>query len=281
MVQLKSLILRAIYPLDSLLASLLLRLRGDQPGVVALLFHALADSVEEPGFRPDLHLTFSQFDTAIRHFREAGYTFLHLADLLKPLDPQGRFVWITFDDGNTSDLRALEILEAHDVPATFFVTTGHLRPDTYEGRSDFLSPLSRQELTVLSAHPLASIGNHSHWHRPFPSLTQESLAEDLNHSQAELGKTIGYRPKALAFPYGSWSPEVIQVCRESGFQLLVSASPKQNPIPLNKRGHTLWVDRFRLQAHQSVDSQCRVLRAGRILATTLGQVFNRAMGVQQ
>ncbi|MEJ7665168.1 MAG: polysaccharide deacetylase family protein [Hymenobacter sp.] len=48
------------------------------------------------------------------------------ADVLRGLDPAGKYALITFDDGYFNNHLALPVLRRYGVPATFFISSHHV-----------------------------------------------------------------------------------------------------------------------------------------------------------
>jgi peptidoglycan/xylan/chitin deacetylase (PgdA/CDA1 family) len=76
---------------------------------------------------PQQHITTPIFAEFIAYYQACGYTFVAPADVLRGLDPAGKYVLITFDDGYYNNHLALPILRRYGVPATFFISTYHVQ----------------------------------------------------------------------------------------------------------------------------------------------------------
>lgn len=256
---LKDLALRILFPLDHALARIALGLFGDRPGIVCLMFHRLAPNPQVPKCNPCLHLGLEQLRMIIQHFREAQYHFLGLDDLEGPLDPQGRYVMLTFDDGNASDLEALKLLEAEGVPGSFFITTGRLASAVIHPQ-DFQSPLDAEGLRVLGSHPLAHIGNHGHTHHPMSELTEEALADEITRSRTLLAEVPRNNARALAFPSGAWNRRVFGQLTDMDFRWLFIVKPGRLTLAGTHIKGAIF-PRWGFRADVSVIAQCRVVRA--------------------
>src|SRR4051812_20673200 len=99
--------------------------RSHGAGVI-LLYHRIAELHVDPW---ELAVSPAHFDEHLRVIRTRA-TVLSLHDLLRHLRSNSlppRAVAVTFDDGYADNAcTALPLLEHHDTPATFFVTTGVL-----------------------------------------------------------------------------------------------------------------------------------------------------------
>ena len=128
--------------------------RGNQPGeVLNLCFHGIGTPGRE--LEPDEELYWVE---------EAQFE-----DFLQVI---GRYpsVRITFDDGNASDaVLALPALRRHDLKATFFIISGRL---------DHPGSLASTEVRSLVQSGM-TVGSHGMRHRPWRSVSDEELQEEL------------------------------------------------------------------------------------------------------
>lgn len=110
---------------------------------------------------------------------------------INPVKSSGKKVYLTFDDGPSSNTDAiLDILKEYDVEATFFVV----------GKTDERSVKAYQRI-VEEGHTLAM---HSYSHR-YDEIyeSKEAFARDLNSLQEYLYEITGVWPRIYRFPGGS------------------------------------------------------------------------------
>lgn len=126
----KRLVRAALSEFDFLVGRARLSLAGDRPGLLSVLFHALSEEGSDAAIDrvvdPTQTVSLRALDEFIRYFLEAGYSFVSPEEVLDGLPATGRHILITFDDGYWNNLRALPVLEAHGVPALFFISTHYL-----------------------------------------------------------------------------------------------------------------------------------------------------------
>ena len=99
-------------------------------------------------------------------------------------------VAITFDDGPNPHYtnRILAVLDAHDVPATFFMVGQHIKrfPDIAKA-------------VQAAGHELA---NHSYHHLDYSKLSAEEILRDVYESQMMFYEVLGEFPLYFRPPYG-------------------------------------------------------------------------------
>jgi peptidoglycan/xylan/chitin deacetylase (PgdA/CDA1 family) len=118
-------------------------------------------------------------------------------------------VTITFDDGNASDLEiALPALRSRGLAATFFVVAGRI------GMPGFLD---RGGVRTLADAGM-TIGCHGMRHRPWPSLDERSLHEELVDARRALEGIVGRPVTHAACPFGSYDRRVLASLRRSGYK---------------------------------------------------------------
>lgn len=130
--------------LDEGFCRALLAIGGDAPGILSFLFHAVAADGGEGEIDevvdPTQTLSVSSLEAFIRYFRGHGYRFVSPAEIEQRLEPTGRYVLMTFDDGYYNNLRVAPVLRREGVPAVFFISTNYVA----EGRAFWWDVVHRE-----------------------------------------------------------------------------------------------------------------------------------------
>ena len=101
----------------------------ERPALLVFAFHALfADeqALHHPLLDPQQRITVTMLDQFVADFLTHGYVFVTPADVLRGLDPAGRYALLTFDDGYYNNRLALPVLRRYGVPATFFIASHYV-----------------------------------------------------------------------------------------------------------------------------------------------------------
>lgn len=101
-------------------------IKRDKPALLTFLFHSIFRNEEEISLNridPQQRITLDLYRDFLEYFLEAGYQFISPDDLSSGLEPSGRYVLSTFDDGYYNNHRVLPLLEEYRTPALFFITT--------------------------------------------------------------------------------------------------------------------------------------------------------------
>lgn len=97
--------------------------------LINVLFHSLyetsAQFANDP-LAPNQNVTVADFRGFVEEMLEKGYTVVSPAEIDAGLEPGGRYLSITFDDGYFNNTLALDVLEQFRVPAVFFISTDHV-----------------------------------------------------------------------------------------------------------------------------------------------------------
>ena len=112
---------------------------------------------------------------------------------------------ISFDGawGNEDTGQLLEILEKHEVKATFFLTGGWVE--------DFPEDVK----TILAAGH--DIGNHSETHPNMSQLSKAEMTAELMTVHNRVKELTGYEMELFRPPYGDYNNEVILTAAECGY----------------------------------------------------------------
>jgi peptidoglycan/xylan/chitin deacetylase (PgdA/CDA1 family) len=163
-----------------------------RPRCINLTFHGVGD--------PDRALEPGEAEVWVRR--------RDLRSILDAVDGRDD-VRITFDDGNASDLEhALPALAERGLRATFFVVAGRL------GTRGFLDAGGVRALADAGM----AIGCHGMRHRPWRTLGDAALREELLDARRRLEEIV-QRPVAEAgCPFGSYDRRVLARLRRYGYE---------------------------------------------------------------
>ncbi|MFK7751197.1 MAG: polysaccharide deacetylase family protein [Sedimentitalea sp.] len=134
--------------------------------------------------------------------------FDQLVDMLA--QPNARHLFITFDDGNRSDLEiAAPRLANQGLEARFFVLSGRLE------RPGYLSPNDLTQLQQMGFQ----IGSHGQDHVNWAQLPADQLKQEVRSSRQVLEKATGRSITEAAIPFGSYNRAVLTALRDAGYQV--------------------------------------------------------------
>jgi len=117
-------------------------------------------------------------------------------------------VRITFDDGNASDAQiALPALLRRGLGASFFVIAA---------RCDEPGSLSRVDVRELARSKM-TVGCHGMRHRPWRSLDEGGLREELVNARRLIVDASGRPVREASCPFGAYDRRVLGALRRHGF----------------------------------------------------------------
>jgi peptidoglycan/xylan/chitin deacetylase (PgdA/CDA1 family) len=119
---------------------------------------------------------------------------------------------LTFDDGYQDNRWAIEYLRYFDIPATFFVSGGHVQDGTLFEHDRRLGvtdapPMRRDDVRQLTRARF-TIGSHALHHEDFATLDGSTMDRVLGDSGDVLATMTGQRPEHFSFPIGQVGRQV-------------------------------------------------------------------------
>lgn len=121
----------------------------------------------------------------------------------------------TFDDGNSSDLYAAELLAKQGFDARFFILTGRFGNDEYLSQGDVRS-LREMGMTI---------GLHGRDHVDWRKLDEAGLTAETVHARAELAEALGDEVREVAIPFGTYDRRVMGWLKAQGFDHIHTSDP--------------------------------------------------------
>jgi len=116
--------------------------------------------------------------------------FGHQPDIYRRGDPSRPWVALTFDDGPSPQYtpRILDLLDKHDVPATFFMVGAHVE--------------AYPEIAAAVVERGHEVGNHTYSHINIPTASTQRLYEELFGTTAAILEATGVYPEYVRPPRG-------------------------------------------------------------------------------
>ena len=187
--------------------------RGGQANI--FVYHRFGDNRF-----PSTNVALDDFEAHLKILQNGKVEVLPLGEVVERLR-QGKplpaaCAVLTVDDGYRSFLTgAMPLLRRFGYPATLFVSTGSV------GRGGYLS---WDELKSLSREGI-EIGSHSASHMYLverisgetTSQWLERVRSDLLAAQDIFRKELGRSPRLFSYPYGEYSPEIVNLVESLGF----------------------------------------------------------------
>jgi peptidoglycan/xylan/chitin deacetylase (PgdA/CDA1 family) len=163
------------------------------------------------------------FRWQLQYLNEGGYHIIPLRALiawrlgLGPAPPP-RSVVLTVDDGHRSVFsEMLPVVREFNVPVTLFVYPSAISNAAYA--------MTWEQLRTLVTTGLFDVQSHSFWHPNFATERQRrtpaeyrafALAQ-LTRSKAVLAERLGIKVDVIAWPFGVYDEELLQLGAEAGY----------------------------------------------------------------
>ncbi|MFN3345217.1 MAG: polysaccharide deacetylase family protein [Chloroherpetonaceae bacterium] len=146
-----------------------------------------------------------------------------------------------FDDGYEDTFtNAFPILSEFGFTANLFIITGLLGKFNSWDFTFFgtFKHLSRQQVKALSDAGW-NIGSHTKSHLALTTLSPSLLRAELLDSKKFLEDLLGKAVTSISFPFGNFNAQVLDACKEAGFQEAISIK-KSSPDGFVKRSKAVY-----------------------------------------
>ena len=159
---------------------------------------------------------------------EFGKTNTELMEKYKCIyvgNKQDKYVYLTFDLGYEAGYTAkiLDTLKEKNVQATFFITAHYVN--------------TASELIQRMINEKQIIGNHTKNHKSLPSLSDDTLKEEVMKLHQVVYEKYGYEMKYIRPPKGEYSERVLELLQSYGY-INVMWSLAYDDWDENKQGRT-------------------------------------------
>lgn len=183
--------------------------------VPILMYHYISvPPADADIYRTDLSVTPENFREQMAYLAENGYTPIDLYQLSAAITahidlPEKPFI-LTFDDGYLDNYEnAFPILQEFGFTGTFFVITD-LADQGAEGYANW------EQLEEMAAAGMR-IETHTKSHPDLSTMSRDAVIFQVLGSQETIAAHIGYTPRYLCYPGGSYNEETLQILEELDF----------------------------------------------------------------
>ena len=125
------------------------------------------------------------------------------------LNPDGKYVALTFDDGPSSKVtpRILQTLEQHQAKATFFML----------GKRVEMYPTIAAQVAA-EGHEIA---NHTFSHPNLKKLSHKEMTEEIEKTNKLIEITTGVTPTLFRPPYGIYSQDILNYTASNNYSTIL------------------------------------------------------------
>lgn len=192
------------------------------------MLHRVVEHRSDVPVQRNLEVTPDYLEKKITEYKARGYSFVSIDNIFDchfSFFNSRRWVCITFDDGYRDNYTiAYPLLKRLGVPFTVYVTSGFIDnqlpmwwyPNQQLG-------MSSDELRLMDADPLCTIGAHTVSHPKLDTLTREQQHHEIAESKQTMEALLGHEIKHFSFPHGAHNNDTLAICRELGFRTVVQS----------------------------------------------------------
>ena len=191
--------------------------------VPILCYHRISD-----GKPTNTTVTPDHFRSQMKTLQDQGFHIIPLAQLVAwkagtgPV-PEPHSVVVTFDDGHESFFTNVEpIIDDLHIPVTQFLVAGCISHGTYCVNWDQVTKLEQDPLVDLESHTWTHPSFTSQVRRRTPAAYAHLVDFELTESKTTLEKHLNHAVPMLAWPYGIYTPMLLQHAATDGYKVAFS-----------------------------------------------------------
>lgn len=124
------------------------------------------------------------------------------------VDTEDPVVFLTIDDGVTRDADMVDVLQAHGLKATLFLTDQYVRQD-----ADFFRRLRDRTGSLIENHTLD--------HPDLTTLPFEEQRRQIGETSDRYQREFGRRPTLMRPPYGEFNDDTLRAAEDGGVRHVV------------------------------------------------------------
>lgn len=153
------------------------------------------------------------FDQHMAYLISLGYHMVSISEIVDAVLSHQQLpeksIAITVDDGYKDNYEyAYQTAKKYNIKMGFMIPTGLIGNPGY---------MTWDDLKEMSHNPLVTIYNHTWSHAAVGALDREHIIREVTEANKQLEENLGVKNPIFVYPYGSYSPEAIEILKEQGF----------------------------------------------------------------
>lgn len=170
--------------------------------IPVLMYHAVDDNTWGDS---GLFVKTSEFEKQMKYLYDNGYTTLFISEI-QDAPKYEKPVIITFDDGYLNVYKnAFPIMKKYKIKSTFYIITKWMDGDTF---------VTSDIVKTMDESGIVEIGSHSLTHMKLGANTKEAQEKEMKESKEDLEKILNKKINAIAYPFGSYNIDTINLTKE-------------------------------------------------------------------
>lgn len=119
---------------------------------------------------------------------------------------------LSYDDATRQDIRLINLMKQHGLKGTFNVSTGILAPEgTVYSEGTIHQRMEKNEILEVYGGSGMEVAVHGHTHSYLDQLPVNLGLEEIAENRLELENQFGTLVRGMAYPYGRYRDELIQM----------------------------------------------------------------------
>jgi len=87
---------------------------------------------------------------------------------------------------------------------------------------DYWLQMTREQIKQIADSPYFTVGAHGYYHNDLTKISVEDAAKELTLTKSYLETITGKPINSVAFPYGSYNPDVVDIAKKTGYVQLLA-----------------------------------------------------------
>lgn len=130
-------------------------------------------------------------------------------------DGKNKVLTLSYDDGVVQDIRLVKILDQYGIKATFNINTGLYLPEETI-REKFYGHMKLSESKALYINSGHEVAVHTLTHPFLEKLKLDEVLMEVLEDRKNIEKQYGTLARGMAYPFGTYSDEVIDALDKCG-----------------------------------------------------------------